>query len=49
LNFSNILGNDKYIVIDSKRRTYGNRKEGISHGGLSIEEMIIPFIEIGGE
>ena len=49
LNLINIMGPNKYIVMDSKRRNFGNRKNGLSHGEVSIEEMIIPFIEIGGD
>ena len=48
LNFPTIMGNDKYIVTDKKRKNFGNRTEGLSHGGISFEEVIVPFIKIGG-
>ncbi len=48
LNLPTIMGNDKYIVTDSKRKNFGNRTEGLSHGGISFEEVIVPFIKIGG-
>lgn len=48
LNFPTIMGSDKYIVTDIKRKNFGNRTEGLSHGGISFEEVIVPFIKIGG-
>lgn len=49
LNFPTIMGNDKYIVTDKKRKNFGNRTEGLSHGGISFEEVMVPFIKIGGK
>ncbi|MEJ6949401.1 BREX-3 system phosphatase PglZ [Natronospora cellulosivora (SeqCode)] len=45
LRFPNILG-DNYIVTMKDRRKFGNREAGFTHGGINIEEVIIPFIEV---
>jgi hypothetical protein len=45
LKFPNITGNN-YINTMSDRRKFGNREPGFTHGGISIEEVIIPFVEV---
>lgn len=47
LNFPNVIG-DRYIVTMSDRRKFGSRESGFTHGGINIEEVIIPFIEVIG-
>ncbi len=45
LKFPNIIG-DNYIVTMKNRKKFGNREAGFTHGGINIEEVIIPFIEV---
>jgi hypothetical protein len=45
LNFPNIIG-EKYILTMKNRRKFGNSEAGFTHGGVNIEEVIIPFIEV---
>jgi hypothetical protein len=47
LNFPNILG-DNYVVTMTDRRKFGNKEPGFTHGGINIEEVIVPFIEVIG-
>lgn len=43
--FPNILG-DKYVVTMLNRKKFGGRDAGFTHGGINIEELIIPFAEV---
>ncbi len=45
LQLPNILG-EKYLVTMSDRTKFGNREPGFTHGGINIEEVIVPFIEV---
>ena len=47
LNFPNIIG-EEYILTMKNRRKFGNSEAGFTHGGVNIEEVIIPFIEVIG-
>ncbi|MFW6243173.1 MAG: BREX-3 system phosphatase PglZ, partial [bacterium] len=47
LNFPNIIG-EEYILTMKNRRKFGNSEPGFTHGGVNIEEVIIPFIEVIG-
>jgi len=47
LNFPNIIG-EEYILTMKNRRKLGNSEAGFTHGGVNIEEVIIPFIEVIG-
>jgi hypothetical protein len=41
------LSNDKYVLMPTAGRAYTDKgKTVVTHGGLSIEEVIVPFVEI---
>ncbi|MDO8725845.1 MAG: BREX-3 system phosphatase PglZ [Candidatus Methanoperedens sp.] len=41
------LPNDKYVLMPKAGRAYTDKgKTVVTHGGLSIEEIIVPFVEI---
>lgn len=44
-NFPSML--EGYIVSDINRKNFRTTDSGISHGGVTLEEMIIPFIKVG--
>lgn len=36
-----------YISDQKKdRKKFGNREAGFTHGGINIEEVIVPFVEV---
>lgn len=37
------------FLFPNKRFTFSNQRYAITHGGLSLEEVIVPFIEVKGE
>lgn len=43
--FPNILG-DKFVVTMLNRKKFGGKEPGFTHGGINIEELIIPFVEV---
>jgi hypothetical protein len=44
--FSNINGNE-YLLLQTGTHMYaGKNDQGLTHGGISISEVIIPFIEV---
>lgn len=45
LQFPNILG-EQYIVTMRDRTKFSNRDSGFTHGGINIEEVIVPFVEV---
>ncbi len=45
LKFPNIIG-ENYIVTMTNRKKFSNREAGFTHGGINIEEVFIPFIEV---
>jgi len=41
------LPHDKYVLMPKASRAYTDKgKTVVTHGGLSIEEIIVPFVEI---
>lgn len=45
LQFPNVLG-EQYLVTMSDRTKFSNREMCFTHGGINIEEVIVPFIEV---
>ena len=46
IQFKNIIGNE-YLLLLSHNEMFGSRNEsGLTHGGISIEEVVVPFIKV---
>jgi len=46
IQFKNIIGDDYLLLLSGDNMFAGKSEEGLTHGGISIEEMIVPFIEV---
>ena len=46
IQFRNLIGSD-YLLLLSGDNMFGSKmKSGLTHGGISIEEVIVPFIKV---
>lgn len=46
IQFKNLIGGE-YLLLLSGNNMFGSRTEsGVTHGGISIEEVIVPFIRV---
>ena len=43
-NFPQIIKG--YILTDNTRKKFGGKDEGITHGGVTVEEVVVPFIKV---
>lgn len=43
-NFPQII--EGYILTDNTRRKFGRKDEGLTHGGVTVEEVVVPFITV---
>ena len=46
VQFKNIIGDDYLLLLSGDKMFAGKNEEGLTHGGISIEEIIVPFIEV---
>ena len=46
IQLKNMIGEDYLLLLTGNNMFAGKNDEGLAHGGISIEEMIVPFIEV---
>ena len=46
IQFKEIIGEDYFLLLADNSMFNNNGTAGLTHGGISVEEVIIPFIEV---
>jgi len=46
IQLKNMIGEDYLLLLAGNSMFAGRNDEGLTHGGISIEEMVVPFIEV---
>jgi len=46
IQFKNLIGDDYLLLLTGDNMFAGKNEEGLTHGGVSVEEMIVPLIEV---
>ena len=46
VQFKNMIGENYLLLLTENNMFAGKNDEGLTHGGISIEEMVVPFIEV---
>jgi len=44
--FKNLIGDDFLLLLFGNNMFARRNDEGLTHGGISVEEMVVPFIEV---
>ena len=46
IQFKNLIGNE-YLLLLSGNNMFGSKNEAsLTHGGISVEEVVVPFIRV---
>lgn len=46
IQFNDIIGEDYFLLLADNTMFNNNGTSGLTHGGVSVEEVVIPFIEV---
>lgn len=46
IQFKSMIGENYLLLLTENNMFAGKNDEGLTHGGISIEEMVVPFIEV---
>jgi len=46
IQFKEIIGEDYFLLLADNSMFNNNGTSGLTHGGISVEEVIVPFIEV---
>lgn len=46
IKFKEIIGEDYFLLLADNSMFNNNGTSGLTHGGISVEEVIVPFIEV---
>lgn len=49
IQFKEIIGEDYFLLLADNSMFNNNGTSGLTHGGISVEEVIVPFIEVRKE
>ncbi len=46
IQLKNMIGENYLLLLTENNMFAGKNDEGLTHGGISIEEMVVPFVEV---
>lgn len=46
IQFKNIIGDEYMLLLTGNYMFAGKNEKGLTHGGISLEEVVVPFIEV---